>query len=84
MKSVIKAILIHATAILLCSTANATEYKFIYTLNRDKLQYKIEAKTWEKAYENGAQFCFDFFSKSNKPFSKEKGLDIIDICANPR
>lgn len=70
--------------LLLCSTASATEYKFTYTVGRDKLEYKTDAKTWDEAFKRGADFCFNFFSKTNKPFSEEKGLDIIDSCANPR
>jgi hypothetical protein len=69
---------------LLCSTANATEFKFTYTLDRDQLQYKTDAKNWDEAFKRGAQFCFDFFVKKEKALSEEKGLDIIDTCANPR
>ena len=69
--------------VLLCSTANATEYKFTYLLGRDKLEYKTDAPNWETAHARGADFCFKFFSKMNKPFSEEKGLDIIDTCVNP-
>jgi hypothetical protein len=70
--------------LLLCGTANATEYKFTYTIGRDQLLYKTEAKTWEEAFKRGADFCFDFLVKKEKALSEEKGLDIIDICANPR
>ena len=71
-------------ALLLSSAANATEFKFTYTLGRDQLQYKTDAKNWEEAFERGAKFCFDFFVKREKNLTEEKGLDIIDTCANPR
>lgn len=68
----------------LCSTANATEFKFTYTLGRDQLQYRTDAKEWEEAFKRGADFCFKFFVKREKALTEEKGLDIIDTCANPR
>lgn len=71
-------------ALLLCSTANATEFKFTYTLGRDQLQYKTDAKNWDEAFRRGADFCFNFFTDREKNLSEEKGLDIIDSCANPR
>ena len=70
--------------LLLCSTASATEFKFTYTLGRDQLQYKTEASDWKTAFNRGAEFCFDFFVKREKNLTEEKGLDIIDTCANPR
>lgn len=69
--------------VLLCSTAEAKEFKFTYTLGRDQLQYKTNAETWETAFKRGADFCFDFFTKK-EPFSEDRWLEIIDTCANPR
>jgi len=70
--------------LLLCSTAEAKEFKFTYILGRDQLQYKTNADTWEEAFKRGADFCFDFFVKKESVISEDRGLDIIDICANPR
>jgi hypothetical protein len=71
-------------ALLLCSTAQAEEFHFKYILGRDMLQYKTEAATWEEAFKRGADFCFKFFVDREKNLTEEKGLDIIDTCANPR
>ncbi|NJO48103.1 MAG: hypothetical protein HC840_00140 [Leptolyngbyaceae cyanobacterium RM2_2_4] len=71
-------------ALLLCSAAEAKEFHFKYTLDRDLLEYKTNADTWEEAFKRGASFCFDFFVKREKTLTEEKGLDIIDTCANPR
>lgn len=69
--------------VLLCSTAQAKEFKFTYLFRRDKLQYKTDADTWEQAFERGSQFCFDFYAK-REPLTEDRGLEIIDACANPR
>lgn len=68
---------------LLCSTANAEEFKFTYLFGRDKLEYKTDAKDWEEAHERGAMFCNEFFVKREKTFSEQRRLDIIDTCTNP-
>lgn len=69
---------------LLSSTVEAKEFKFAYTLKKEKIEYKVDAITWEDAYVQGAVYCFEFFTKNDKRISEEKGLDIIDACANPR
>lgn len=70
-------------ALLFCSIAQADEFHFVYILNRDKLEYKTQAPTWKEAFERGSQFCFDFFVEREKILTEDKGLDIIDTCANP-
>lgn len=70
-------------ALLLCSTAQAEEFKFTYIFDGNRLQYKTDAPDWETAFGRAAEFCFKFFIKKEKVFREEKGLDIIDTCANP-
>lgn len=70
--------------LLLCSAAEAKEFSFTYKLDGSKIEYKVEASTWEEAFVQGAQFCFGFFTKDQKKISEERGLDIIDACANPK
>ena len=65
-------------------SVQAEEFKFTYLMGRDKLEYKTEAQNWETAFKRGADFCFNFFAKREKVLTDEKGLDIIDTCANPR
>ena len=69
--------------LLLASTANAKEYKFTYSFEKETLVYRTEAKTWEEAFKSGADCCFEFF-KNVKPLTEDRGLDIIDVCANPK
>jgi hypothetical protein len=70
--------------VILCSHAQAKEFTFKFNINRDQLQYKTDADTWEIAYKRAANFCFDFLAKREKTLTEDKGLDIIDVCANPR
>lgn len=59
------------------------EFTFKYHLAGEKLEIKRQAASYEDAYEQAAQDCFKHF-KGNSPLTEERGLDIIDICANPR
>lgn len=75
-------------ALLLCSTANAKEFKFTfyfpYGTKDNKLEYSVESNTLESAYKRASSYCFDFYVKQMSNFNEEKGLDIIDSCVNPR
>lgn len=69
--------------LLVSQLAMAKEYKFKWTDRRDVLQYKVEASDWETAFKSASMFCFKFLMKKEVRFSEERGLDIIDVCANP-
>lgn len=58
-------------------------YVFVEGRIQNKLQYKTEAASWDEAMEKGANFCYNFFA-AGKDMDKKKGLDIIDVCANPK
>lgn len=59
------------------------EYHFTFKLANEKLDITRTADTYEDAYDAAAQQCFKFFAGS-KSLNEDKGLDIIDACANPR
>lgn len=63
--------------------AGVKEYIFKYILSGRTLEIKESAESYEEAFEKSAQRCFDFYRGSGK-MSEERGLDIIDVCANPR
>ncbi len=66
------------------STAPAQkEYNFKFQLKGQTLELKKSAVSYEDAFEAAAQQCFKFF-KGEGRISEERGLDIIDVCANPR
>lgn len=59
------------------------EYTFKYEFKGDKLEIKVKNKEWDESLSQAAQQCFNYF-KGDKKVSEEVGLDIIDVCANPR
>ncbi|WII70985.1 hypothetical protein QJS83_10985 [Bdellovibrio sp. 22V] len=63
--------------------AGSKEYTFKYKLSGQSLEIKKQAGSYEEAYEMAAQQCFNFYKGPGK-VSEDKGLDIIDVCANPR
>lgn len=66
--------------ILLPTLSLAAEFNFKY---KDGSQIKIKAKNWDAAYKIAAKQCFQKLTNGKYP-GDERGLDIIDICANPR
>lgn len=63
--------------------AAGKEYTFKYKLSGTTLEIKRTAPSYEDAYEQAAQQCFNYF-KNGQRVSESRGLDIIDVCANPR
>lgn len=59
------------------------EYKFKFSFEKENYQYSMKANTYEQAYERAAQACFQHY-KAGRRVSEDRGLDIIDVCANPR
>lgn len=59
------------------------EYTFKYQLSGQTLEIKQAASSYEDAYDQAAQQCFNHY-KGQGRVSEERGLDIIDVCANPR
>ena len=62
---------------------HSKEFTFKYKLAGEQLEIKRQAASYEDAYEQAAQDCFRHF-KGSGPLSEDRGLDIIDTCANPR
>lgn len=58
-------------------------YDFKYKLKNDTFSYTRTAASYEEAFENAAQACFNHY-KGGRHVSENEGLDIIDVCANPR
>ena len=59
------------------------EYSFKYSLKGDSLEIRRPAQSYEDAFEAAAQQCFNYYKGSEK-IGEQRGLDIIDVCANPR
>ncbi|MGZ3744877.1 MAG: hypothetical protein ACXWRE_08765 [Pseudobdellovibrionaceae bacterium] len=58
-------------------------YNFQFKLKSEVFPFSTKALSYEEAYETAAQACFKHF-KGGRHISESEGLDIIDICANPR
>lgn len=65
------------------TSPSTKEYTFKYQMKGKSLELKKVANSYEDAFESAAQQCFNFYKGSEK-VSEDKGLDIIDTCANPR
>ncbi len=59
------------------------DYAFKYHIGKHTLEFKQKAQSYEDALEKVALKCFSELKGAQK-VSEEVGLDIIDICANPR
>ncbi len=58
-------------------------YDFKFKLKSDIYTFTRTATSYEEAYETAAQACFKHF-KNGRHVNEDEGLDIIDVCANPR
>ena len=58
-------------------------YAFKFHLQGDTFEYKQNAGSYEDAFSHAADSCFKHY-KGGRKLSEDRGLDIIDVCANPR
>ncbi|MFN8943012.1 MAG: hypothetical protein ACK5WZ_00145 [Pseudobdellovibrionaceae bacterium] len=65
------------------SPSSSQEFTFKYHYKSDKLEIKTKSNTWEEAYQLASQQCFSKFTK-NKKLNYDIGMDVVDVCANPR
>lgn len=58
-------------------------HQFEYKFNGEKFSYTVEnIESQELAFKKASKECFQYYTKGVYP-GEEKGLDIIDSCANP-
>lgn len=58
-------------------------YSFKFKMEKQTFEYSQKAPTYEEAFEKAAQACYRHF-KNGERLTEDRGLDIIDVCANPR
>jgi hypothetical protein len=58
-------------------------YNFKFKLQGQIYEYTQKSSTYEDAFEQAAKSCYQHY-KAGRPLTEERGLDIIDVCANPR
>lgn len=59
------------------------EYAFKFKFEQEIYEYSTKSPSYEEAYEKAAQACFKHY-KQGRRVSMDRGMDIIDVCANPR
>ncbi len=75
--------IIIAIALLSSSAFSAQKFDFKYSFEGEKLSISQEAPDYYAALTKAAKSCFSHF-KSKTKANQQKGIDLIDICANPR
>jgi hypothetical protein len=83
MKTIIVSLMLLSASAEFCST-NTQSYKFQYHTKQYKSFTIVRtAKSKEEAFHMAAKDCFKHLTNDKYP-GEEKGLEIIDICANPK
>ena len=57
-------------------------YRFQFKMQGETFRYELQETSFQQAFEIAAQACFRHF-KGSRSVSENRGLDIIDVCANP-
>ena len=64
------------------SKSDTTPQRYCYPSEPD-LTVVVNAPTWEDGLTDAARSCFKALTNGKYP-GEQRGLEIIDICANPR
>ena len=81
--AVIALILAQCLSAFAAQSPQAKSYKFTYKLGQQVFELNQAAPTQEIAFKLAAKECFQKLTGGKYP-GEERGLDIIDICANPK
>lgn len=58
-------------------------YTFKFNMHKETFEYSQKAPSYEEAFDKAAQACYRHY-KAGQRLTEDRGLDIIDVCANPR
>jgi hypothetical protein len=58
-------------------------YTFKFRLKGQTFEYAQTAGSYDDAFEKAAKACYQHY-KAGQRLTEDRGLDIIDVCANPR
>ncbi len=64
-------------------TDEAQVYSFKFRLKGESFEFSQKSASYEQAYEIAAKACYRHY-KAGQRLTEDQGLDIIDVCANPR
>jgi hypothetical protein len=85
MKKMVLSVLFTATtSFSMTNTQEAKTWVFSYKSQKTQtFQIKKSALSYEAAFKAAAKDCYQQMTQGKYP-GEEKGLEIIDICANPK
>ena len=84
MKTALLALILSLSLTAVASAdAQTKSYTFKYKLNQQVFELKQIAATKDIAFKIAAKECFQKLTGGKYP-GEERGLDIIDVCANPK
>jgi hypothetical protein len=58
-------------------------YQFKFRLKGETFEFAHKSSSYEQAFEVAAKACYRHY-KAGQKLTEDQGLDIIDVCANPR
>ena len=65
--------------------ASVKDFTFKYKYHNDTYEVRKPSSSYEEAFASAATACFNHFKNADgTKLTEDKGLDIIDVCANPR
>lgn len=83
MKSYVASIALASTLLVSQASLGSQTFDFKYSFEGEKLSVSQEAADYYQALTKAAKSCFRHF-KSKTKSNSQKGIDLIDVCANPR
>lgn len=84
MKSIALTFSLLVTSLSVFGASSEREFKFVFkSPHASSFEIKKQASNQEIAFKLAAKECFKQLTGDKYP-GEERGLDIIDICANPK
>lgn len=79
----ITAFSLSASAAIQSGTGEPKLHQFKFRMKGETFEFSQKTVSYEEAFERAAKACYQHF-KDGRRLTENEGLDIIDVCANPR
>jgi hypothetical protein len=83
MKSYVALFVFAGSLVFTQHSLGSQKFDFKYSFDGEKLAVSQEAPDYYQALEKAAKSCFKHFKQKTKS-NHEKGIELIDVCANPK
>ena len=83
MKTVLTLTILFSALSTFAAPSPAKDYKFTFKSGKETFEIKQKAASQDIAFKLAAKECFKTLTGGRYP-GEERGMDIIDICANPK